>query len=407
MRKFSKILLLFAFLAGSSLVLNLTGCKHDDQILDEYQPSGSTYSETEVASIFGTPVVDATIESAWDKAIPLVTRTVVPAQLGPDNVPANFYGYGGKSYNVSIKSMYDNENIYFLVQWTDNTYSVDRETWYFDPAVKRWKQESRYPTFNSEGVMTRDAFYEDKFAFLWNVENSVANWNTSTCYATCHTGLSAADGYSRHYTNGSNERIDMWHWKLVREGVWGTVDDQYQDNATPNGRKSDPKVSGTGYSDNKQELTITGSTDKVNVPKYIIPGRKYYYWITKDEVNTNVALLVTAVDDQGVLTLSDNSTINPNTDTDYHRDGSRSGKKGVPSIVSSRTEGNGGDITGEWVFTGSGYVMEIKRKLRTEDTQRVDVDFSDLKDQYFGIGLFENAALAHAIKANLKLTFKK
>ncbi len=407
MKKTTKIILLLSILVMGRMMLDLTGCTHDDQVLDEFLPKGPEFSETELVSVLTNtpPNIDGNIESAWDDVVPLKTSTKVP-DIGGDKVPPNFFGYEGKSYDVSLRSMYDNQNIYFLLEWDDNTFSVDRETWYFDLADKRWKQENRYPTFNADGVMTRPAFYEDKFAMLWNVDNSAAEWNTKTCYATCHTGLGKDAGYSRHYTNGANERIDMWHWKLVREGAFGTFDDQYQDNATPNGRKSDPKTSGTGYGDNKQALIITGTSTSVNVPKYVIPGRKYYYWITQDEVNSGAAKLIKGVDENGILSY-DGGTIDPNTDTDFQRAGSRSGAKGIPSIVNSKVQGNEGDITSKWTFTGSGYIMEVQRKLNTGDTERVDINFSSLTDQYFGIGVFENAALAHAIKTNLLLKFEK
>ncbi|MBK8699651.1 MAG: hypothetical protein IPN29_08915 [Saprospiraceae bacterium] len=408
MRRNQKKFFLLALLVCGKMLFDLSGCTNEDQVLDEYVPGGLNYSETELVSEFTTspPSIDGVIESKWDDVTPLKTRVVVPDQLGPDKVPANFYGYGGKSYNVSLKSMFDNENIYMLLEWDDNTHSLDRETWYFEPAEKKWKQENRYPTFNSDGKLIREAFYEDKFAFLWNVNNSVAGWSTATCYKSCHTGLDAASGYSRHYTNGPDERIDMWHWKLVREGAFGTFDDQYQDNATPNGRKSDPKVAGTGYGDNKQSLNITGTTTAVSVPKYVIPGQKYYYWITQDQVSGGTAKLITAVDANGILSY-DGGTIDPNTDVDFQRAGSRSGAKGIPSIVNSKVQGNEGDITAKWTHTGSGYILELQRKLNTGDADKVDINFADLSDQYFGIGLFENAALAHAIKTNLLLKFKK
>lgn len=400
------IYVLFLLLLGR-VMLDLTGCTHDDVLLDEYIPSAEA-NETDLVSLKVTtpPTIDGNIDAKWDDAEVLKTRTVVPPQLGPDNVYQNFYGYPGKAFNVALRSMYDNDNVYFLVEWDDNTESLDRETWYFNPATKRWAQENRYPTFNASGQLIRQAFYEDKFAFLWNVNNSVADWNTKTCFASCHTGLGQAAGYARHYTNAAAERIDMWHWKRVREGFHETVDDQYQDNTQPNGRKSDPKTAGSGYADNKQTLNITGTTTAVSVPKYVIPGKTYYYWITKDEIDNGTAKTITAVDDQGVLTYN-GGTIDPNADTQFQRDGSRSGAKGIPSVFIAKTLGNGGDITGKFKYTGSGWVMEIQRKLKTTDTENVDVDFSSLADQYFGIAVFENAAIAHAIKGNLVLKFKK
>ncbi len=408
MKRTTKIIFILTLVVIGRMMFDLSGCTNEDQVLNEFVPGGPTFSETELVSVKVStpPTIDGTIDAMWENAIPLKTRATVPPQLGPENVKENFYGYAGMSYNVSMRSMYDADNIYFLIEWDDNTLSLDRETWYFDPAAKLWKQESRYPTFNADGIMTRQAFYEDKFAILWNIDKSVAGWDASTCYASCHTGIGAANGYARHYTNAATERVDMWHWKSVREGAHGTFDDQYQDNTQPNGRKSDPKTAGTGYSDNKQTLKITGTETSVSVPKYFIPARKYYYWVTQDEINNGTAKLITAVDTEGILSY-DGGTIDPVADKDFQRAGSRSGAKGMPSIVNSKVLGNEGDITALWKHTGSAFVMEVKRKLNTGDTEKVDVNFSDLADQYFGIGVFENAAVAHAIKPGLVLKFKK
>jgi Ethylbenzene dehydrogenase len=366
-----------------------------------YTPTGPNVSETELVSqkVTTAPTIDGVLDAIWDDVPKLVSRTKVPDP--GDNV---FRGYVDDAYTVTMRSVYDNEYVYFLAEWDDPTYSLDRNTWYFDQAAKKWAQESGAPVYNAQGVKTRDAFYEDKFAILWNVNNTVPDWNSKTCFASCHTGLGQASGYARHYTNSATERIDMWHWKMVRENAVGTMDDQYQDNTQPNGRKSDPKVSGS-YTDNAQRLAIAPG-DTVKVPKYVIPSRDFYYWITKDEINAGTAKLITGVDANGVLTY-DGGTIDPNGNTDYQRIGAGVGPKGIPSIFTERTVGNRGDIDAKGYYNGSGWTFEIKRKLNTGDTENVDVNFADLADQYFGIGVFENAQIAHAIKGNLVLKFKK
>jgi hypothetical protein len=211
------------------------------------------------------------------------------------------------------------------------------------------------------------------------------------------------DGYARHYTANSTERIDMWHWKSVRGGVNAgyQIHDQYQTNSYPNGRKSD---SGTDvYVNNSQ--TIGG----VSVPKYMIPGRTNYYWIYNSEISNGTAQLITAVDAEGVLTLNDGTTIDPNLDTDYQRAGAGIGPKVIAGVTLADEGylGNQGDIPCKAIFTGQGWILEFKRALKTADTERQDVDFSSLDDQYFGFAIFENAQIAHSIKPNLLLKFKK
>ncbi len=383
----------------------MVSCTKDDQVLDTPQVINNA---TDLVSVKVTtpPSVDGTVDAMWDNSPLLEFSTAVPEVTGDV-----FRGYTGNIIpSVKMKSVYDATDIYFLVQWTDPTQSLKRQPWYFDPVTKRWAQESG--TFGFASAPYRPAFYEDKIAFLWNINNSVNGWNTATCYKSCHTGLPAADGYSRHYTNFPSEKIDMWHWKSVRGGVNAgfQLHDQFQDNTYPNGRKGDP----TGldvYQNNKQTLLITGTATSVDVPKYIIPGRDNYSWIYNSEVTAGTAKLITAVDANGVLTLSDATTIDPNVGTDFQRTGTYGsggvGSKVIPGITlnASYTIGQG-DISCKTTYTGTGWIMEIKRALNTGDAV-YDADFSALADQYFGFAVFENAQIAHSIKPNLVLKFRK
>ncbi len=369
-------------------------CTHED----EPTPTGPDPSLQLIAKKTSTvPVIDGQIDGLWDNASGINFTTEV---VDPGNQV--FKGYVSDKYYITLRALYDADNIYFLAEWNDLTKDLNRDTWYFDPAVKIWKQESNKPAFDESGIKTREAFYEDKLAMLFNVSNSVEGWNSKTCYASCHTSLTPDQGLARHYTTG-NERIDMWHWKGTRTNINSQFDDQYQNDDFPNGRHGDSKTGG-GYTDNIQ--TLNNGTAVVTVPKYFIPGRTYYYWITQAEIDAGTAKEITAVDADGILTYA-GGTVDPNTDTDFQRDGATTGSKGMPSIYTAPFVGSRGDITSVGVHTGSGWVLEYKRALKTGDTEGQDVDFSSLQDQYFGLSVFDNAAIAHSIKPGLLLTFEK
>ncbi len=381
-------------------------CTKDDQILDTPKPINSA---TDLVAIKVTtpPTIDGVVEGLWQNSPKLQFGTVVPEVTGDV-----FRGYTGNIIpSVTMRAAYDNTNIYFLVEWDDPTQSLKRNPWYFDPATKKWAQESG--TYGFASSPYRPPFYEDKAAFLWNINNSVNGWNNGTCYKSCHTGLPSADGSSRHYTNFASEKIDMWHWKSVRGGVnaGNQIHDQYQYNAYPNGRTSDP--GSDVYANNTQKLVVTGSNPavQVDVPKYVIPGKSNYSWISSEEITGSIAKTVVAVDANGVLTLSDATVIDPNIGTDYQRIGEYKtgglGAKAVPGLyLNAAYTGSMGDIPCKAIYTGTGWILEFKRALTTADTV-YDVDFSSLADQYFGFAIFENAQIAHSIKANLVLKFKK
>lgn len=417
-----KSLFLMSLLAAVVVIL-FVSCSKDDNT-----PTGPVTSQSELGAlkVSTAPTLDGTIDEGWSKADVLATTLVVPLP-GSTYTPLTsgnyFMSYVGASYNFKLRSMYDADNIYFLAEWDDPKKDLNRDPWYFNPTTKLWAQESRFPTYDLNRVFQRGAFYEDKFAMLWNINESMPEFNTSGCYASCHTGLDIATHFNApalHYTNSATQFIDMWHWKAVRTGLYqdgtgtgvlkGQVDDQYQDNAefgqsggtAEGGRKSDSKTSG-GYSDNKQTLTITGTSTSVTVPKYVIPGKTYYYAILQSEIAGGTAKLVTAVDANGVLTYN-GGTIDPNTDVQYQRAGTGTGSKVIPSVTISPIVGDRGDIEMAAVHTGSGWIMEFKRKLNTGSTR--DVQFDPTKSYVFGVGIFDNSALAHAIHAKATLKFK-
>ncbi len=392
------------FLAVIAYMGYLASCTHDNQVIE---PAEVINSETDLVSVRVTtaPTIDGTIDASWENSPKLQFSTAVPEVTGDV-----FRGYTANIIpSVTLRSAYDDNNIYFLAEWADPTQSLSRQPWYFNPATQKWAQESGNPTFSATGSITRAPFYEDKMAMLWNVNNSVNGWNSGTCYKSCHTGLPSTDGSSRHFTNFATERIDMWHWKAVRGGVNGgfQFDDQYQDNTYPNGRKSD---AGAGaYADNIQTLVVTGSSPavSVSVPKYVIPGKTNYGWILGSEITAGTAKTVTAVSATGILTLSDDSFLDPNTGTDYQRIGSGLGAKAIPGMVITAYTGSRGDITCKSTYSNNGWVLEYQRALKTADAEGKDVDFSNLTDQYFGFAIFENAQIAHSIRPNLLLKFRK
>lgn len=393
---------------------------------DDATPTGPQTSQNELSSLKVTaaPALDGTIDAAWSNADVMATTLVVPlpgSTYTPLTMGNYFQSYVGATYDFKLRSMYDADNIYFLAEWSDPKKDLNRDPWYFNPTTKLWAQESRFPTYDLNRVWQRGAFYEDKFAMLWNINESMPVFNTSGCYATCHTNLDIATHFNApalHYTNSASQFIDMWHWKSVRTGLYadgtgsgvlkGQIDDQYQDNAefgqsggtAEGGRKSDAKTSG-GYADNKQTLTITGTSTSVSVPKYVIPSKTYYYAIQASEINDGTAKLITSVDVDGKLYYN-GGFIDPVADVQFQRAGLSTGSKVIPSVTISPIVGDRGDIEMAAVHTGTGWIMEFKRKLNTGSTK--DVQFDPTKSYVFGVGIFDNSALAHAIypKATLK-----
>ncbi|MDB5145505.1 MAG: Ethylbenzene dehydrogenase [Mucilaginibacter sp.] len=417
--------------------------KKDQVIMNNVTVSTSTLVSVKTTT---APNIDGSIDAAWNNAPKLNINPTVP-------YPGNglFAGYNGETYPATLRSMYDDKYIYFLAEWKDAGKSVYVATWYYDPKTKLWAQEPTSRTYDVNGNMTRTGFGEDKFAMLFNINNSTPLFATQTCYASCHvfspytnfsvtptTAVSNANN-GNHYTNGADEKIDMWWGHLSRDVIFNQIDDEYQDWAggpgvtslvggSGNGRHVNGiTVSGAsttwpyaptytvapvqGAFTNKQTLKLDGNGAKVGVPMWIIPNASsYYYILATDTLSGGKAAKITGVSSSGVLTYS-GGTIDPNSGTDYQRTGDvvmgGDGPKCFPSYIASPLIGEQANITAGAVYTGSGWVVEYKRLLKTADVLKQDADFSNLQDQPFGFAIWNQSNNQHGIQPYLTLTFKK
>jgi hypothetical protein len=105
-----------------------------------------------------------------------------------------------------------------------------------------------------------------------------------------------------------------------------------------------------------------------------------------------------------VLTLDNNTLIDPNGDPDYSQG---FGKKRMPSVIIN-PGGQGNDdrsqVRIEARHVGSGWQLEIKRKLNTGSPD--DVEFVIGESMSFGLAIFGNAAIAHGQTNFLTMTIE-
>jgi hypothetical protein len=304
--------------------------------------------------VVAPPTLDGVMEDLWKGTTPLTVKVV-----GGRNLP-------GGTTEVTLRSLYTADMLYFLVQYKDATESFRRSPW-VKQADGSW-QQLQDP--NDKGG-DKNLYYEDKLSLIWNI--SSPPFGTRGCLSACHTGEGRPFG--NKYTKETGERLDMWHWKSVRTGSVGQVDDQYVDNTkydkekSPEaGRKSDPKASG-GYVDNM-------SDDKKG-PKFALKGNKPAppYWILESDKEA-----------------FDDAKYKPGDE--------------VPGIIVAPFTGDRGDIAAKAVWKDGVWTIEIARKLVTGS--EFDVQFSDLKKEYvFGVAVFDNAQVRHAYSPGvLKLKFE-
>jgi hypothetical protein len=294
------------------------------------------------------PVLDGVMEAAWN-ALPALSFKAV----GGRNFPSG-------STEATIKAMVAADTLYLLLQYKDPTESQRRSPWQKQDDGS-WKKLSDPADKGGDN----NVYYEDKVAFIWDINSP--SFSRQGCAATCHVG--EGKPFGNKYVSEEGARLDLWHWKGVRTGAIGQVDDQYVDSTRYDkekypeaGRKSDPKTGG-GYVDNVSE-------DKKG-PRFALPGDKPAppFWILDREKQP--------------------------LDSTKYKPGDE-----VPGILVSPFTGDRGDISARETYQNGVRTLEIARKLVTGS--EFDVQFSDLKKEYaFGVALFDNAQVRHAFSTGV------
>ncbi|HEU4369065.1 MAG TPA: ethylbenzene dehydrogenase-related protein [Methylomirabilota bacterium] len=303
--------------------------------------------------VAAAPAVDGTLDGAWNAAPALTVKAV-----GGKNLP-------GGSTEVTLRSVYTVDTIYFHMQYKDPTQSFKRGPWAKQADGSWLKLKDPADKGGDNNV-----YYEDKAGLIWAIK--APSFEAKGCMAACHTGEGKPFG-NKYLPAG--EKADMWHWKSVRTGSVGQIDDQYLDDTkydkekSPNaGRKTEPKTAG-GYVDNV-------SDDKKG-PKFGTKGNKPAppYWIVDADKE-------------------------PFDDSKY-----KAGDE-VPGIVVAPFTGDRGDIAVTNVWKDGTWTLVFWRKLVTNSD--FDVQFNDVKKVYpFGVAVFDNAQVRHAyVPGVLKLVFE-
>jgi hypothetical protein len=87
-------------------------------------------------------------------------------------------GANDGSTEVSIRSVYTDDMVFFLATWADPTQSWERVPWE--------KQEDgtwmKLADPNDKGG-DNNLYYEDKLAFIWPTNNSIPNFDTQGCFS--------------------------------------------------------------------------------------------------------------------------------------------------------------------------------------------------------------------------------
>ncbi len=319
--------------------------------------------QTLFSSKASSPIIlDGLADKAWDAA-KTITVTVDETPYEPNN------GYKGMdNTKVNIKSLYDDNYVYFLITYKDPTKSLERFPW-VKQSDGSWKKLK-----NKDSTGHDNTYYEDKFAMFWNI--STKGFAEEGCMISCHLDEPGDKSAGRKYTASPDETIDMWHAKFVRSLPMGMFDDQYvNSNTDPKvnkswGRKGDTGKGGYKNNDNADKsapayMNLNGTEDE---KYYVIPSKKV-----------------------------------PFVDTFKAGDV-------LPGITISPMIGGRADILAQNHYENGTWTLEVMRALKTEgkDAETQDVQFVDKSKSFpFGIAVFDNSQINHLYHTEtLELKFK-
>ncbi len=425
MKKFTKQTI--AVLAILTVIFTAVKCTKHNQVLDSTPAAANTDS---LSCIKGTATLQPIGGSAWDGTIEAVWNNVPKLTVHatvPDLGNGTFAGFIGNSTDITLRSMYDAANIYFLVEWNADMKCLASSPWYYNPTTMRWAQEASAPVQNSGATTFRPPFIQDQFVIMFNIANSCPTFNSLSCYAACHVNTTFGDSTMTGgvmHTNGPTELLDVWRARMLQVMNVNQANDCYIDNGAgalnANEVHNDlqvnngPTPAADGGFSNKQTLKISGlvTTIKVSVPMFVIPSGIYSNGaiMQSDTLPGGKAVKVTKVDTFGVLTLANGVKLDPSTATSgtaFQQVGTGDGPNCIPGSIVSNYTGSRGDVTANAYWTGTGWRLLLKRALKTADAVN-DVDLSSLATQPFGVGaMFNGADNEHAIVAGLKLHFNK
>ena len=270
------------------------------------------------------------------------------ADTRPLNVRlANGVGFDFGVTDAALKALYNDDYLYLKIEWGDNTY---------DRIYRPWvKTEKGWIQLNPGG-QDEQIYNEDKFIFMFPI-NKDTDFQRYGCAVYCHTNQ--FNGRGQHWTAKDNP-VDIWHWKLVRNGAMGYVDDKHWLGSDDMGstRRGDPGR--PSYSNNRVEgisnpMMLPASADAVVMGALLQ---------SKAAIYTSKAAAKLPV-------------------------GSN-----VPGVIVYQPAGDRADIKFHSTYENNTHTLRIMRKLDTGN--KTDVIFKPGQKHDFTVAAFDHNALRHA-----------
>lgn len=287
-------------------------------------------------------------------------------QIAP-GVVAQAEGEGVKPFPVTVKSVYDDQNIYMLVQYQDRSMEVDRSPWAYNADAKAWAR------------LGDNLGDEDELGFYWNV--NVPNYQDKGCQDLCHK----EDPNKPMMYTPAGTWVDVWGWNGARTNAMGwarhmklTDNPQASPDAPYGMVMQEGFATNTGFADNVQ--TLNG----VELPLYwkpysgaggVVVGDRLF--LLQSEIDSGDAKKIVGIAANGALQDEAGNTISVDTR--------------IPGRILSAPAGpSWNEISAHGAWFNGVWSVEFARKLQTGRAD--DVQFDTAKTYYYDIYFKTRAA---------------
>ncbi len=265
---------------------------------------------------------------------------------------------GIKAYQVTLKSVYDADNVYFLIQYPDSNKDIIRSPWVYKPDTKSWER------------LGDDVGDEDEFGFYWNV--NIPNYEAQGCKDLCHD----QDPNNKKMYTPAGTWADIWQFNGARSAPMGWMRDmRLTDN--PNASEKGGFVEDEGYTTNSGHADNVQNLGGVEVPAYwkpysgvggIVVGDAVF--LLQAEIDAGYAKKIVKVDANGQLTDEAGNQV-PVTAR-------------IPGRILSAPAGpSWNDIQAQGAWLNGVWTIEIAHKLKTGHAD--DIQFDTAQPYYFDI----------------------
>ena len=308
--------------------------------------------------VAAAPTLDGIADEAfWAEALPQTVKVA--------------HGANTEKNEVTLKSVYSGDMIYFLVTWPDPTESFVRSPW-----VKQEDGTWKKLTDPNDKGGDNNVYYEDKMAFIWSINDSIPGFESKSCATACHLDK---EGLSSHMAISTPRRKAKWATSGIgsRCATWARSTTSIS--TRPSIRRIRPKPGATAirrmaaamWTTRPKTRRMPAFMGPEGYPRDGSPG----YILDTEKVPFDDSLF--AAGDM------------------------------IPGIVKSPFTGDRGNISAGWKWADGAWTLELGRPLVTGS--EFDVQFDDLTKSYpFGVAVFDNAQVRHAFQQRAeKLIFQQ